>query len=76
MPGVPRGKKAARSGRFGGRHHTTDETRDEMVVARVNDDLVAALEYAVEELEEYERPDYIQPIRHGEPAWGKVKVVR
>lgn len=33
------------------------DTKDEYVVARVNDDLVAALEYAIEELDEG-RPDY------------------
>lgn len=36
--------------------HKVSTTRDEMVVARVNDDLVAALEYAIEELAE--GPDY------------------
>lgn len=31
--------------------HKTSDVKDEMVVARVNEDLVAALEYAIEELE-------------------------
>ena len=31
--------------------HKTSDVKDEYVVARVNEDLVAALEYAIEELE-------------------------
>ena len=31
--------------------HKTSDVKDEMVVARINEDLVAALEYGIEELE-------------------------
>ena len=58
--------------------HKLTDTKDEMVVARINDDLVAALEYAVEELEEFELPDYSKPLAASAapPAWGSPRVSR
>lgn len=55
--------------------HKLTDTRDEMVVARINDDLVAAMEYAVEELEEHQTPDYSLPLHQEKPVWGKTRTV-
>jgi len=56
--------------------HKLTDTRDEMVVARVDDDLVAAMEYAIEELEEHGRdtlPDLSRPLPSVNVQWGAVK---
>jgi len=41
--------------------HRLTDTKDEMVVARINDDMVAAMEYAIEELEEGVPPLNVPP---------------
>ena len=56
--------------------HRLTDTKDEMVVARIDEDLVAAMEYAIEELEEYQLPDYSQPLKQAAPSWGAVRTVR
>lgn len=49
--------------------HRVTDTKDDMIVARINDDLVAAMEYAIEELEEYQAPDYSQPLPTTKVRW-------
>jgi hypothetical protein len=56
--------------------HRLTDTKDEMVVARINDDLVAAMEYAIEELEEYQQPDYSRPLQVAGANWGPVRTAR
>jgi hypothetical protein len=52
--------------------HKTSDVKDEYVVARVNEDLVAALEYAVEELET--APVAIEAIKHEPTKWRPARI--
>ena len=56
--------------------HRQTDTQDDLVVARVNDDRVAALEYAIEELEGVRKPDITKPLPVMAANWGKVTVGR
>jgi terminase large subunit-like protein len=50
------------------------DTKDEQVIARINDDLVAALEYAIEELDEPDTPDYLGALaQFGRMANGRTR---
>ena len=53
--------------------HKTSDTKDEMVVARVDEDLVAALEYAIEELE-HEAVSYDKAFKPSTATYRKPRV--
>lgn len=52
--------------------HKTSDVKDEYVVARVNEDLVAALEYAIEELET--APPPLERLKHKPTVYRKARV--
>lgn len=52
--------------------HKTSDVKDEYVVARVNEDLVAALEYAIEELET--APPALEPVRREATQWRQARI--
>ena len=57
--------------------HKQSDIKDEMVVARIGEDLVAALENGIWAMDEYPTPDYSKPLASSAaPAWGSPRVSR